>query len=328
MPIRYQIFISSTYLDLQQERQEVIQALLEADYIPSGMELFNASNDAQFEYIKKVIDDCDYYVLIIGGRYGSLNPRTGKSFTEQEYDYALERGIPILAFIHKEPEKFPTEFIDSENTTKLENFRNKVRENRVCKMWVKEGELARSIITSLNKELKTHPQPGWIRGGLDIDSQTQIKNLVNENNLLTQQVELLKKQINDQSRVENLSWGTDIITIKGIMRHDGSEYPIKHELTWDEVFSCVGPYLIAPVSYARFCSDLKKSINDYISESNRIAFSEINSNIIQTIKVQLVALGYITYYSATNTSNALMEFVQITPFGAEYLTMLKTIKRT
>ena len=53
MEKRYQIFVSSTYADLKQERQKVIQALMEMDCIPSGMELFPAADEEQWEFIKK-----------------------------------------------------------------------------------------------------------------------------------------------------------------------------------------------------------------------------------------------------------------------------------
>lgn len=88
MDKRYQVFVSSTYSDLHEERSKVIQTLMEMDCIPAGMELFPAIDQEQFEFIKKVIDDCDYYLLIIGGRYGSLT-NDGISFTEKEYDYAV-----------------------------------------------------------------------------------------------------------------------------------------------------------------------------------------------------------------------------------------------
>jgi hypothetical protein len=47
MEKRYQVFVSSTFSDLQEERQEIIQALLELKCIPAGMELFPAANDDQ-----------------------------------------------------------------------------------------------------------------------------------------------------------------------------------------------------------------------------------------------------------------------------------------
>ena len=71
MEKRYQVFVSSTFADLKEERRKVIQTLMEMDCIPSGMEIFPAADEEQWEFIKKVISDCDYYILIIGGRYGS-----------------------------------------------------------------------------------------------------------------------------------------------------------------------------------------------------------------------------------------------------------------
>jgi hypothetical protein len=67
MEKRYQVSVSSTFADLHQEREAVIRTLMEMDCIPAGMELFPAANEEQFKFIKKVIDDCDYYLLIIWG---------------------------------------------------------------------------------------------------------------------------------------------------------------------------------------------------------------------------------------------------------------------
>ena len=99
MEKRYQVFVSSTYKDLQDERAQVIRTLMEMDCFPAGMELFPAVDEEQWNFIKKVIDDCDYYILIVGGRYGSTSPE-GLSYTEQEYDYAIEKGLKVLAFVH------------------------------------------------------------------------------------------------------------------------------------------------------------------------------------------------------------------------------------
>ncbi len=85
MDKRYQVFVSSTFADLKNERQRVIQTLMEMDCIPSGMELFPAMDEEQLEFIKRIIDDCDYYLLIVGGRYGSTD-LDGISFTEKEYE--------------------------------------------------------------------------------------------------------------------------------------------------------------------------------------------------------------------------------------------------
>ena len=86
---KYQVFISSTFLDLKNARQEVSQALLRSDCFPAGMELFPATDQEQFSFIKSVIDEADYYIVISAGRYGSLHKETGLSYTEMEFDYAV-----------------------------------------------------------------------------------------------------------------------------------------------------------------------------------------------------------------------------------------------
>ena len=81
------------------------------------MELFTAANEDQWSLIKKVIDDCDYYLVVIAGRYGSIGPE-GLSFTEMEYRYALENKKPIMAFIHKDIGKLPSNRVETEKEAK------------------------------------------------------------------------------------------------------------------------------------------------------------------------------------------------------------------
>ena len=101
MSRKYQVFVSSTYEDLVEERKSVVQALLESSCIPAGMELFPASNEKQWEIIQKVIDDSDYYLLIVAGMYGSTVKQGRKiiSYTEKEFDYAVAKKKQILAFV-------------------------------------------------------------------------------------------------------------------------------------------------------------------------------------------------------------------------------------
>ncbi|MGV2068965.1 DUF4062 domain-containing protein [Agrobacterium sp. 22-226-1] len=101
MKKKLQVFVSSTFTDLQTERQAAVQAILKAGHIPAGMELFTASDKSQWEIIKRWIDESDVYMLILGGRYGSVDKETGVSYTEMEYDYAVtqkkrkRQGDPI-----------------------------------------------------------------------------------------------------------------------------------------------------------------------------------------------------------------------------------------
>jgi hypothetical protein len=126
----YQVFVSSTFSDLEDERKKVSDTLAKAGFIPAGMELFPATSLQQLEFIKKVIDRCDYYVVVVGARYGSLDG--DKSFTEKEYEYALSKKIPILAFICKAPGKIAAEKTDTDpdQIARLEAFRTRLKTGR------------------------------------------------------------------------------------------------------------------------------------------------------------------------------------------------------
>ena len=94
------------------------QAILDLDHIPSGMEAFPAIDMEQFEYIKKVIDECDYYLLIVGARYGSTDEE-GVSFTEREFDYARSVGKMVIALLHNDIENLPMKNIDADPSLKV-----------------------------------------------------------------------------------------------------------------------------------------------------------------------------------------------------------------
>jgi hypothetical protein len=322
MDKRYQIFISSTFTDLKEERKAIIQSLLNSKYIPAGMEMFSASNDEQFKYIKKIIDNCDYYILIVGGRYGSINETTGLSFTEQEYDYAISNKIPVLSFLHSDLSSLPPEKCDSDMTL-INSFRQKVSKNKMCKQWDVQSDLVVSVINSLAEETEENPQLGWTRGGTFDNAELleQINSLRIEKEKLEKENTSLNAQINVfSSKVENLAEMEDTYTIKGKAREG---YVNNITLTWEKIFSAVGPYLISAISFSVFESYLRKGINSSSSRS----FYEFDENCVQTIKIQLNALGLIDAYPAKSVKGGYMEFISLTPKGKQYLMQIKTLKK-
>ena len=98
MDKKYQVFISSTYTDLIEERQAVIEAVLNAEHIPAGMEAFKVSGKSQEEIIRRWIEESDIYVLILGPRYGSKN-QDGISYTQWEYNLAKELNKPMFSIV-------------------------------------------------------------------------------------------------------------------------------------------------------------------------------------------------------------------------------------
>src|ERR1700751_4385994 len=96
---KLQVFVSSTYSDLREERQAAVEAILTAGHIPAGMELFAAGDQSQMNVIKRWIDESDVFLLILGGRYGSIDPKSKKSYIQLEYEYACEMGKALFAVV-------------------------------------------------------------------------------------------------------------------------------------------------------------------------------------------------------------------------------------
>lgn len=175
MEKKYQVFVSSTYLDLIEERQHVIHALLELDCIPSGMELFPAADEDQWSLIKSVIDDCDYYIVVIGGRYGSTDS-TGKSFTQLEYEYAVSKGKPCMAFLHGDPNSLRVDRTEQtdQGRARLNEFRA-LAEKKICKHWKTAADLRSVVTSSLLSMRRSRPARGWVRASLRSEDETHDK---------------------------------------------------------------------------------------------------------------------------------------------------------
>lgn len=166
MEKRVQVFVSSTFVDLEVERQAVVQTLLKLNAFPAGMELFPASDDDKWDLIKGVIDDSDYYCLIIGGRYGSEDDGTKLSYTEMEYDYAQDTGTPTMVFMHRNPDAIPQGNTDKdpEKAAKLEAFKEKVGKSRNAQFFETAHELSASVAVSMTDMVRRRPAVGWVRG--------------------------------------------------------------------------------------------------------------------------------------------------------------------
>lgn len=131
---KFSVFISSTYEDLKNERQALIGVALENNFIPVGMEQFHAAPTSQWDIITKMIDECDFYILVIGGRYGSIDKETDISYTEKEYNYAKTKGLPVLVLI-KESSAITENEKDTgddkyDKMKRLDGFRERIKNDK------------------------------------------------------------------------------------------------------------------------------------------------------------------------------------------------------
>jgi hypothetical protein len=326
MDKRYQVFVSSTYADLRDERQKVIQALMEMDCIPAGMELFPAADDEQWAFIKRIVDDCDYYILIIGGRYGSTTPE-GVSYTEKEYDYAIKIGLKVLAFIHEKPDEIPVgkSDIDPELRRRLAAFRDKVSRGRLVKMWTSAAELPGLVALSLSKTIKTYPAVGWVRA--DQVANTELLSQLNDLRQRNQELEkfVSENTSNDpEQKIENLAELDEKITLSGTSYRSRPDQPWLCTLSWAELFSLIAPYLLEHPNDSLLKSKLTSSLQEKVNDSGTMA--KLNDQQYQTVKIQLMALGLVDIQYAATTGGGMDLFWSLTSVGNSALMKLRSVK--
>lgn len=262
MDKKFQIFVSSTYQDLEEERRAVIEAILDLGHIPIGMESFQASNEEQWSYIQKRIDEADYYVVIVAERYGSTNTE-GVSYTEMEYDYAREKGVPVAAFLLHEsarPDWRRNKADALDNRAKVDGFRQKCS-GFMVQFWKNKYELASACVKSLSQMFNAFPRDGWIpaKTAMRPEVANELARLSKENDELKQLCASLEQpqqtakslitQLDNQTVLEFSYSVINRINSEG--NHSITIRPGEEKLinSMKKVFAAVGIYAISGCIY-------------------------------------------------------------------------------
>lgn len=147
-----------------EERIKVMSTIVTSGHLPIGMEQFPAAPIQAWDYIKLLIDNADYYLLLLAGKYGSIHPDTGKSYTEMEYEYAKEKGVPVIFLTYHDVRKLTFDKCESDPNVrnKLESFRKEASKN-LMQTWSTIDELAYKVKESLDKTIELIPMIGWVR---------------------------------------------------------------------------------------------------------------------------------------------------------------------
>jgi len=250
--VKYQVFVSSTYDDLRDERSQVIKAILEMGHIPVGMEMFSAADEEQWKIIARQIDETDYYVVIVGNRYGSVTG--GVSFTEKEYDYAVSKGVPALGFIVDSSVEPLAKHTDKEEgkIAALAKFKSKVKQRPVG-FWKTADDLHGKVSIALMKAFNTTPRIGWTRATAIAGPEVtqELTRLSRENAELRAQLEAAQDQeaidrrAHLQQRIETLKAIPKTLAIR---KRGESTWDIKVETNLFKIFSQLAPEMMVETS--------------------------------------------------------------------------------
>lgn len=329
MEKRYQVFISSTFADLEEERKEVMEAIINLNCFPAGMEMFPAADIEQFEYIKTIINQSDYYILVIAGRYGSV-AEDGKSYTEKEYEYAKEKGIPVLVFVKKNIENILVSKIDNspELMGKLLKFRESAMKNRLAKYWNEKMELKYIVSDSLSKAFKMNPRDGWIKGDTPTSTATliELEKLRKEKELLEEKIEELNLKANKKKRMQTLSQGDDLFRIEykfeGYTEYGDRVYNNEYiDISWNKIFITLAElirdgFIVENDAKEKF----EWSLIDYVNKGYDIL--QISDKTFNIIKYQLEAIELLEIINSSD-----LELLSLTETGKKMLRDSIIIKR-
>jgi hypothetical protein len=226
-------------------------------HIPVGMEMFSAGDEQQWKLIQTQIDDCDYYVVISAFRYGSLDGDIG--YTEKEYDYAVEKGVPVLGFVIEEGVSWPSSKVDKapNKVKKLEAFKNKIR-GRLVSFWKDKNDLYGKVSIALMKQFNTNPRIGWVKSTDHSGPEVikEISRLSNENASLREEIKGYKEELQDDKKAE---FEKTLNTLKHNKREIsffykyGRDWDDKTEFTLLEIFNLLAAELMIENS-TKYCS--------------------------------------------------------------------------
>ena len=355
---RYQVFVSSTFKDLREERSAVVSTLLNLDAIPAGMELFPATDDDAWTLIEDVITDSDYYLLIIAGKYGSVDPKTGISFTEREYDTAVRLGKPVMAFIHSDLSKLLSGKTEDgeENRKKLLEFRNKVISTKHVKFWDDSADLAAKLALSWNSFRRRHDATGWVKAD-QVTSKESFEELAKARaEIKDLKIQLDKVRTQAPPGTENMAQGEQkfllMINVEGTWESEiGKQFRLKIKvevaLTWNRVFGSFGLKMMQEADEKALVNALKAVVvkdnrfllrEKFYRKAEEEAYNE-NSKLegfklkpitlaqedFQTILLQLKALGLIQHSTRPRSVKDNESYWTLTPYGHTRLVQLRAL---
>jgi hypothetical protein len=339
---RYQIFVSSTYRDLTDERAAVIQMILGLNHLPAGMEMFPAANEDQWKLIKRVIDESDYYVVVVGGRYGSMDAE-GISYTEREYDYAIETKTPVLGFLHRDPDRIEAGKTDQndEARQKLAEFRKKV-ESRPVQYFLGAAELGGHVAMSLVHLTNNEPGIGWVRGdkAMTVEQENEILDLKRQ--LAEAKAERDTAQNALIEDTEGLAQGDDPLTIPLVVTGQKKEdngwvsyrVSVHPETTWDQLFGDIGPVMIDEATERAVRERVVAHLRGLVPTEDRAFYKSwrsvgaaIYDDDWDMIRVQFRALGLIDKGQKKRQINDKNTYLSLTDKGDRHLTFLRAVRR-
>ena len=327
---KYQIFVSSTYIDLKEQRDLVIKAVLEMGHIPVGMEMFSAADEEQWSIIQRQIDQSDYYVVILANRYGSVTDE-GISYTEKEYDYAVSKGIPTLGFVLDGEASWPTQHTDTEanQVSSLGLFKDKVKQKHVS-FWKNVDDLYGKCSIALMKAFTAYPREGWVRASQYTDTKLtgELARLSSENAKLREELEnynVQEKEDHVKEVRENIKILLSNKRAMHIWHADADEWEEKEPATLFSLFLCLAPEMLVEKSVEEMARYSAQMICGLEPTEFRYEFP-VPSNSVKQWMADFSTLGLVKPSGKKKPVSDKSEYWTLTEKGKELLSVTRRVR--
>jgi HEAT repeat protein len=158
--MRANIYVSSTFLDLQAYREKVREAIRMLDHTDIAMEYYVAEPLRPVVRCLSDVQRCDLYIGLFARRYGFVPPGSHSSIIEQEFRTSIEQGKDVLCFLLREDAQWPVEFVDQgEAATKLKALRDEISLSHLAGFFSTPDELATKVSAAIVRTLQVAPTP-------------------------------------------------------------------------------------------------------------------------------------------------------------------------
>ncbi|HEY0428463.1 MAG TPA: DUF4062 domain-containing protein [Pyrinomonadaceae bacterium] len=171
------IYISSTYSDLKDYREEVCHALRRLGHDVVAMEDYTASDQRPLEKCLADVDGCDVYIGIFAWRYGYIPPNQEKSITELEFRTAANKKICLLFLLDDNAPWSRTQM--DKDSGRIEALRDELKRDFLVEFFSNKDELASDITIAVSKALasKENTAGGAVTGNGGKENNDGMKEL-------------------------------------------------------------------------------------------------------------------------------------------------------
>ena len=324
------------------------------------MELFPATDEDAWTLIKSVIDDSDYYLLVVGGKYGSIDAVDDVGFTEKEFDYAISIGKPVMAFLHGSPESLRVKRSETSEDMqqRLAAFRSKVEATKHVKFWTSSEDLAGKVAVSLNKLVRQYPAVGWVRGDVPASVEMLAQLGLARERIDELAAELARVQAAPPPGTEGLAQGEDAVsldvTARGSFAKKGNlglvrpSVPIIYETTWDDLLGAVAPAMLVDAEQESVRGALQRAAGERMAAHARTEVQkaallldpsldvssgpknmsiELSEEALGAVVLQFKALGLIEASSRKRSVADSGTYWSLTPLGEQRIVQTRAIRK-